>query len=107
MIFVKNSRGGREVNMINTLSKINLSKIGWEGGGVNLNLDNVCKYAAFFFDGTPYPLILKQISAGPVQPSSIFMSHLVRGKYFKLYEWEHITGTTGKLLPYFTKGSIN
>ena len=26
MIFVKNSRGGREVNMINTLSKI-----GWEG----------------------------------------------------------------------------
>ena len=33
MIFVKNSRGGREVNMINTVSKINLSKIGWEGGG--------------------------------------------------------------------------
>ena len=33
MIFVKNSRGGREVNMINTLSKINMSKIGWEGGG--------------------------------------------------------------------------
>ena len=28
MIFVKNSRGGRDVNMINTLSKI-----GWEGGG--------------------------------------------------------------------------
>ena len=28
MIFVKNSRGGREVNMINTLSKI-----GGEGGG--------------------------------------------------------------------------
>ena len=33
MIFVKNSRGGREINMINTVSKINLSKIGWEGGG--------------------------------------------------------------------------
>ena len=33
MIFVKNSRGGREVNMINILSKINLSKIGWEEGG--------------------------------------------------------------------------
>ena len=32
MIFVKNSRGGREVNMINTLSEINLSKIEWEGG---------------------------------------------------------------------------
>ena len=31
MIFVKNSMG--EVNMINTVSKINLSKIGWEGGG--------------------------------------------------------------------------
>ena len=33
MIFVKNFKGGREVNMINTLSKINLSKIGWEEGG--------------------------------------------------------------------------
>ena len=33
MIFVKNARGGSEVNMINTLSKINLLKIGGEGGG--------------------------------------------------------------------------
>ena len=33
MIFVKNSRGGREANMIKILSKINLSKIGLEGGG--------------------------------------------------------------------------
>ena len=33
MIFVKNSRGGREVNTINNVSKINSSKIGWEGGG--------------------------------------------------------------------------
>ena len=30
MIFVKNARGGREVNMINSLSKINLD--GREGG---------------------------------------------------------------------------
>ena len=44
MIFVKNSRGGREVNMINTLSNINLSKIGWEGASeVNFNLDDVFK----------------------------------------------------------------
>ena len=54
MIFAKNSIGGREVNMINTLSKIDLSKIGWEGGGVNLNWDNVFKYTVCFFDGTPY-----------------------------------------------------
>ena len=33
MIFVKNSRGGREVNMIKTLSKINLSKKGGREGG--------------------------------------------------------------------------
>ena len=33
MIFVKNSMQGREVNMINTVSKINLSKIGGKGGG--------------------------------------------------------------------------
>ena len=33
MIFVKNSRGGREVNMINNVPKINLSKLGEEGGG--------------------------------------------------------------------------
>ena len=35
--------------MINTLSKMNLSKIGWEGGGLNLNLDNVFKYTVFFW----------------------------------------------------------
>ena len=51
MIFVKNFRGGREVNMINTLSKIDLSKIGWEGGReVNLNLDNAFKYTGFFLE---------------------------------------------------------
>ena len=33
MIFVKISRGGGVVNMINTLSKMNLSKLGKEGGG--------------------------------------------------------------------------
>ena len=54
MIFVKNSRGGREVNMINTLSKKILSKIGWEGGReVNLNLDNVFKYTVFVLEITP------------------------------------------------------
>ena len=53
MIFVKNSRGGREVNMINTVSKINMSKIGWEGGVstsiwiMSVNILFVC------FDGTP------------------------------------------------------
>ena len=57
MIFVKISTGGREVNMINTLSKINLSKIGWEGGRstsigiMSLNILFV------FFDGTPVPNI--------------------------------------------------
>ena len=47
MIFVKNSRGGREVKMINTV-------------GVNLNLDNVCKYTVFFFLTAPlsdYPFL--------------------------------------------------
>ena len=34
--------------MINTLSKINWSKIGWEGGG-STSMDNVCKYTGFFF----------------------------------------------------------
>ena len=53
MTFVKNSRGGREVNMIISLSKINLSKIGWEGGGVNLNLEMSLNILGFF-DVTPY-----------------------------------------------------
>ena len=39
--------------MIDTLSKINLSKIGGEGGGVNLNLDNVFKYTGGFFGRYP------------------------------------------------------
>ena len=54
MIFVKNSRGGREVNMRKTLSKINLSKIGLGGREVNLNLDNVFNYTGFFLKITSY-----------------------------------------------------
>ena len=50
MIFVKNSRGGREVNMINTLSKINLSKIGGEGGG---STSIWIMYTGFFFGRHP------------------------------------------------------
>ena len=46
MIFVKNSRGGREVNVINKMSKINLSEMG-RREGVNLNLDNVFKFTVF------------------------------------------------------------
>ena len=38
MIFVKNSRGGREINMVNTLSKINSSKI----QGVQQNTFRFC-----------------------------------------------------------------
>ena len=53
MIFVKNSRTGREVNMINTLSKINLSKIGWEGGGSTSIWIMSLNILFFFFDGTP------------------------------------------------------
>ena len=58
MIFVKNSRGGREVNMINTLSKINLSKIGWEGGG-STSIWIMSVNILFFFYGTPYKLIAR------------------------------------------------
>ena len=55
MIFVKNSRGGREVNMINTLSKINLSKLGlgWEGGGSTSIWIMSVNILGFFLDGTP------------------------------------------------------
>ena len=35
--------------MINTASKINLSKKRVQGRGVNLNLDNVCKYTVCLF----------------------------------------------------------
>ena len=35
MIFVKNYRGGREVNMINTVSKMNWSKIEWDKLGLS------------------------------------------------------------------------
>ena len=53
MIFVKNSRGGREVNMINTVSKINLSKIGGEGGGSTSIWIMYVNILSFFLDGTP------------------------------------------------------
>ena len=53
MIFVKNSLGGREVNMMNTLSKNNLSKIGWEGGGSTSIWIMSVNILFFFLDGTP------------------------------------------------------
>ena len=57
MIFVKNSMGGREVNTTNTLSKIILLKIGWEGGG-STSIWIMSVYILFvFFDGTPNPAI--------------------------------------------------
>ena len=48
MIFVKNSKGGREVKMINTLSKNKFVKNRVGGREVNLNLDNAFKYTGFF-----------------------------------------------------------
>ena len=59
MIFVKNSRGGREVNMINTLSKMILSKIGWEGGVSTSIWIMSVNILFFFFDGTPRELYCK------------------------------------------------
>ena len=53
MIFVQNSRGGREVNMINTLSKIDLSKIRWEGGGSTSIWIMSLNILFVYFDGTP------------------------------------------------------
>ena len=59
MIFVKNSMGGREVNTINTVSKIHLSKIGWEGGGSTSIWIMSVNILFFFFDGTPNPITAK------------------------------------------------
>ena len=52
MIFVKNSRGMREVNMINTVKNKFVNKVG--GRGVNLNLDNVSKYTVCVFLRYPF-----------------------------------------------------
>ena len=57
MIFVKNSLGGREVNMMNTLSKNNLSKIGWEGGG-STSIWIMSVNILFFFWTVPLKLVL-------------------------------------------------
>ena len=53
MIFVKDSRGGREVNMINNVSKINLSKIGREGRGSTSIWIMSLNILFDFFDSTP------------------------------------------------------
>ena len=49
--------GGREVNTINTVSKIDLSKIGWEGGGSTSIWIMYLNILGFFY-GTPNPLKL-------------------------------------------------
>ena len=51
--FVKNLRGGREVNIINTLSKNNLSKLGEEGGGSTSIWTMSTNILFFFIDVTP------------------------------------------------------
>ena len=56
MIFVKNSTVGREVNIINFMSKFVKNLVG--GRGVNLNLDNVFKYTVCLFWKVP-PMITK------------------------------------------------
>ena len=43
--------------MINTLSKINLSKIGWEGGGLTSIWIMSVNILLVFFDGTPYCML--------------------------------------------------
>ena len=53
MNFVKNSKGGREVNMMNPLSKNCLSKIGYEGGESTSICTMSVNILFFFFDVTP------------------------------------------------------
>ena len=48
MIFVKNSRGGREVNMIKNFVKNKFVKNRLGGRRVNLNLDIVFRYTGFY-----------------------------------------------------------
>ena len=61
MIFVKSYRGGREVNMINTMSKINLSIIEWEGGGSTsiwiMSLNILCFFLTLPLRHPPPPTI--------------------------------------------------
>ena len=68
MIFVKNSRGGREVNMINTLSKIHLSKIGWEGGGSTSIWMMSANILCFFYD-TPKVILAVVVKRKSLQAS--------------------------------------
>ena len=63
MIFVKNLRGGREVNMINTVSKMDWSKDRLGGRGVNFNLDNVFKYTGIF----------RRLPVSLAQPQLVFL----------------------------------
>ena len=73
MIFDKNSRGGREGNMINTLSKLNLSKIGWEGGRSTpiwiMSLNRLC----FFWRS---PLSNKFYPCAPIVRLVIFIKNI-------------------------------
>ena len=50
--FCQNSRGGNEVNMINTASKINLSKKRYKGGGSTSIWIMSVNMLFVFFDGT-------------------------------------------------------
>ena len=70
MIFVKNSKGGREVNMINTLSKI-----GWEGGGSTSIWMMSANILGGFFDGTPKVILAVVVMRKSLQASEPEHTH--------------------------------
>ena len=79
MIFVKISRGGGEVNMVKSLSKINLSKIGQEGGGSLSIWTMSVNIQGFFWTS---PLTFSVLGTGPTEVTSHIKSE--KFKYKKL-----------------------
>ena len=100
MIFVKNSGGGREVNMINTLLKINLSKIGWKGGWSTPFWIMGLNILRFFLEITPYTSAYDICSpidiygANVVCYNAVQLTLLQKNRYFLIY-----LGNSAKLTP--------
>ena len=101
MIFFKNSRGGREVNMINNFQKQFCQKQGGREGG-NLNLDDVFKYTVVFLTAPLNTQGILSISSNPCLLFRILNSLLPLGCFLPI----HFQQNSCQLQNGVTKGRV-
>ena len=97
IVLFKNLTGGREVNIINTLSKNKLSKLGLEGGGSTSIWTMSTNILFLFFEVIPYRLVTSTTigvvdSRGPILlPAGIILAVALNVLVSEFCPWPSMT----------------